>query len=110
MARQACDITVVGSHAETFIQLKEMGWAELLGLILTQSPAGSADFCKWESCWTMPLVGRFSLGSPISPPLHYGTAPYSLQSPLSALDLAVKSRPNLFTSLHSLNYYVGITT
>ncbi|KAJ8883910.1 hypothetical protein PR048_015765 [Dryococelus australis] len=29
-----------------------------------QSPAGSPDFRKWESCRTMPLVGRFSQGSP----------------------------------------------
>ncbi|KAJ8867035.1 hypothetical protein PR048_032897 [Dryococelus australis] len=31
-----------------------------------QSPAGSLDFRKWESCWTMPLVGGFSRGSPVS--------------------------------------------
>ncbi|KAJ8866768.1 hypothetical protein PR048_032629 [Dryococelus australis] len=31
------------------------------------SPAGSLpDFPKWEPCWTMPLVGGFSRGSPIS--------------------------------------------
>ncbi|KAJ8873627.1 hypothetical protein PR048_024445, partial [Dryococelus australis] len=41
-----------------------------------QSPAGSRDFRKWESCWTMPSVGGFSRGSPVSPrpfipvPLH----------------------------------------
>ncbi|KAJ8887974.1 hypothetical protein PR048_007459 [Dryococelus australis] len=29
-----------------------------------QSPAGSTDFRKWESCRTMPLVGGFSRGSP----------------------------------------------
>ncbi|KAJ8868673.1 hypothetical protein PR048_030212 [Dryococelus australis] len=32
-----------------------------------QSPAGSPDFRKWESCRTMPLVGGFSWGSPVSP-------------------------------------------
>ncbi|KAJ8865781.1 hypothetical protein PR048_033303 [Dryococelus australis] len=33
-----------------------------------QSPAGSLpDFRKWESCWTMSLVGGFSRGSPVSP-------------------------------------------
>ncbi|KAJ8866537.1 hypothetical protein PR048_032394 [Dryococelus australis] len=32
-----------------------------------QSPAGSPDFHKCESCRTMPLVGGFSRGSPISP-------------------------------------------
>ncbi|KAJ8887586.1 hypothetical protein PR048_013803 [Dryococelus australis] len=32
-----------------------------------QSPAGSPDFHKWESCRTMALVGGFSRGSPASP-------------------------------------------
>ncbi|KAJ8874116.1 hypothetical protein PR048_024957 [Dryococelus australis] len=50
-----------------------------------QSPDGSPDFRKSESCRTMPLVGGFSRGSPVSPPLHLGAAPYSLQSPTSAL-------------------------
>ncbi|KAJ8865974.1 hypothetical protein PR048_033498 [Dryococelus australis] len=27
----------------------------------------SPDFRTWESCWTMPLVGGFSWGSPVSP-------------------------------------------
>ncbi|KAJ8870785.1 hypothetical protein PR048_027084 [Dryococelus australis] len=45
-------------------------------------------------------VGRrvFS-GISRSPPLHSGTAPYSLQNThIGSQDLAVKSRPNLFTS------------
>ncbi|KAJ8866479.1 hypothetical protein PR048_032322 [Dryococelus australis] len=50
-----------------------------------QSPAGSPDFRKWESCQTMPLVGRSSRGS-----LSYsGAAPYSLQPPSSALETSV---------------------
>ncbi|KAJ8891869.1 hypothetical protein PR048_004424 [Dryococelus australis] len=65
-----------------------------------QSPAGSPDFRKWESCRTMPLVGGFSRVSPVSPLLHSGAAPYSLHSPSSTQDLAVKSRLNLF--IHSL--------
>ncbi|KAJ8894733.1 hypothetical protein PR048_000040 [Dryococelus australis] len=32
-----------------------------------QSPAGSPDLRKWESCRTMPLVAEFSRGSPFSP-------------------------------------------
>ncbi|KAJ8895985.1 hypothetical protein PR048_001326 [Dryococelus australis] len=48
-----------------------------------QSPAGPPDFRKWESCRTMPLVGGSSRG--FHPPLHSGAAPYSLQSPSSAL-------------------------
>ncbi|KAJ8880340.1 hypothetical protein PR048_016807 [Dryococelus australis] len=38
-----------------------------------------------ESCRTMLLAGGFSRGSPVSPPLHSGAAPYLPQSPLSAL-------------------------
>ncbi|KAJ8888175.1 hypothetical protein PR048_007662 [Dryococelus australis] len=32
-----------------------------------QHPARSPDFREWESCRTMPLVGGFSRGSPVSP-------------------------------------------
>ncbi|KAJ8870484.1 hypothetical protein PR048_029507 [Dryococelus australis] len=41
----------------------------------------TADFRMWESCSTIPLVGGFSRGSPVSPPFHTGAAPYSSQSP-----------------------------
>ncbi|KAJ8883609.1 hypothetical protein PR048_015453 [Dryococelus australis] len=34
----------------------------------------SPDFRKWESCRTMPLVGGFSRGSPVSPPSHSDAA------------------------------------
>ncbi|KAJ8879130.1 hypothetical protein PR048_019736 [Dryococelus australis] len=36
--------------------------------IRVRSPSGSQDFCKWESCRTMPLVGEFSRGLPFPPP------------------------------------------
>ncbi|KAJ8894464.1 hypothetical protein PR048_007118 [Dryococelus australis] len=37
-----------------------------------QSPAGSLlDFCRWESCRTLLLVGGFSRGSPVSPALSF---------------------------------------
>ncbi|KAJ8893515.1 hypothetical protein PR048_006113 [Dryococelus australis] len=49
-----------------------------------QSPTGSSNFRKWESCRTMPLVGEFSRGSPFPPHLHSSAAPYSLQSSASA--------------------------
>ncbi|KAJ8887909.1 hypothetical protein PR048_007393 [Dryococelus australis] len=45
---------------------------------------------KWESCRTMPFVGGFSRGSILTSIALIGSQ-----------DLAVKSRPNLFTSLHS---------
>ncbi|KAJ8873623.1 hypothetical protein PR048_024441 [Dryococelus australis] len=31
-------------------------------------PGHSRIFSKWESCWTMPLVGGFSWGCPVPPP------------------------------------------
>ncbi|KAJ8896822.1 hypothetical protein PR048_002168 [Dryococelus australis] len=35
------------------------------------------DFRKWESYRTMPLVGEFSRGSPVSPPFHSGATLFS---------------------------------
>ncbi|KAJ8895428.1 hypothetical protein PR048_000760 [Dryococelus australis] len=67
-----------------------------------QSPAGSPDFRKWESCRTMPLVGGFSRRYPVSPtPPFRRRSKFSSITPIGSQDLAVKSRPNLFT--HSLS-------
>ncbi|KAJ8871836.1 hypothetical protein PR048_028176 [Dryococelus australis] len=66
-----------------------------------QSPAGSPDFRRWESCQTMPLVGGFYRGSPVSPALSLRCCfIFTSITLIGSLDLAVKSRPNLFT--HSL--------
>ncbi|KAJ8866520.1 hypothetical protein PR048_032363 [Dryococelus australis] len=46
---------------------------------------GHRIFASGNRAGTMPLVGEFSRGSPISPPPHSGTAPHSLQSSSSAL-------------------------
>ncbi|KAJ8867786.1 hypothetical protein PR048_031591 [Dryococelus australis] len=54
-------------------------------------PAGSLlDFRTWEPYRTMLLVGGFSRGFPVSPPLHSSAAAHSPH-------LDVKSRLNLFT-------------
>ncbi|KAJ8866694.1 hypothetical protein PR048_032555 [Dryococelus australis] len=67
-----------------------------------QSPAGSPDFRRWESCWMMPLVGGFSRGSPVSPaPSFRRRSVFTSITLIGFRDLAVKSLPNLFT--HSLN-------
>ncbi|KAJ8895362.1 hypothetical protein PR048_000694 [Dryococelus australis] len=42
-----------------------------LGVNRVQSPARSPEFCMWESCRTMRLVGEFSRGSPVSPALSF---------------------------------------
>ncbi|KAJ8877965.1 hypothetical protein PR048_022428 [Dryococelus australis] len=63
-----------------------------------QSSAGSQDFCKWESRRTMPLVGGFSRGSPVSPAPSFRPRAILISITLiGSQDLDAKSRPNLFT-------------
>ncbi|KAJ8888540.1 hypothetical protein PR048_008031 [Dryococelus australis] len=58
-------------------------------------------FRKWESCRTMPLVGVLSRGSPVSPaPSFRNSTIFTSITLIGSQDLAVKSRPNIFTSLH----------
>ncbi|KAJ8874047.1 hypothetical protein PR048_024887 [Dryococelus australis] len=58
----------------------------------------SLDFRKWEPCRTMPLIGGFSRRSPVSPALSFRRRSIFTLIPLiGSKDLAVKSRPNLFT-------------
>ncbi|KAJ8881127.1 hypothetical protein PR048_017600 [Dryococelus australis] len=64
-----------------------------------RSPAGSLpDFCMWESCQTMSLVGGFSWGYPVYPTLafHRCSIPTSITL-IDSQDLAINSRQNLFT-------------
>ncbi|KAJ8874259.1 hypothetical protein PR048_025102 [Dryococelus australis] len=69
-----------------------------------QYPAGSPDFRKWESCRTMPLVGGFSRGSPVSPASSFRRLSISTSITLVGYeDLNVKSCTNLFTS--SVNFF-----
>ncbi|KAJ8893903.1 hypothetical protein PR048_006504 [Dryococelus australis] len=66
-----------------------------------QSPAGSPDFCKRESCRKMPLVDGFSRRSPVSPaPSFQCRFIFTSITLIDSEDLNAKSRPNLFT--HSL--------
>ncbi|KAJ8895947.1 hypothetical protein PR048_001288 [Dryococelus australis] len=56
------------------------------------------DFRMWESCRTMPLVGGFSRGSPVSSTLSFRRCSILTSITLiGSQDLTVKSRPNLFT-------------
>ncbi|KAJ8882675.1 hypothetical protein PR048_014487 [Dryococelus australis] len=63
-----------------------------------QSLAGSPNFRKWESCMTMPLVGEFSRGSPVSsaPSFRRRSILTSITN-IGSEDHAVKSHPTLFT-------------
>ncbi|KAJ8871949.1 hypothetical protein PR048_028289 [Dryococelus australis] len=71
--------------------------------IRVQSPVGSPDFCMWESCRMMPFIGGFSRGSPVSRPLSFQyRSILTSTTHIGFRDLAVKSRPNLFT--HSLTH------
>ncbi|KAJ8870120.1 hypothetical protein PR048_029132 [Dryococelus australis] len=64
-----------------------------------QSPAGSPDFRKWESCRTMPLVGGFLSGiSRFPSSLFRRRSIFTSLTLIGSQVLAVKSRPNVFTS------------
>ncbi|KAJ8881007.1 hypothetical protein PR048_017480 [Dryococelus australis] len=57
------------------------------------------DFCMWESCRKMPLVGGFSRGYSVSPILSFRRCSILTSIILiGSQDLDVQSRPNLFTS------------
>ncbi|KAJ8891231.1 hypothetical protein PR048_010746 [Dryococelus australis] len=57
------------------------------------------DFRMWESCQTMPLVGGFSRGSPVSPALSFRRCTILTSITLiGSQALAVKSRPDLCAS------------
>ncbi|KAJ8895988.1 hypothetical protein PR048_001329 [Dryococelus australis] len=69
-----------------------------------QSAAGSLpDFRKWKSCRTMPLVGGFSRGSPVPPPLSLPAPLHNSIALIGSQDLAVKSHLNFFN--HSITRY-----
>ncbi|KAJ8871087.1 hypothetical protein PR048_027391 [Dryococelus australis] len=56
------------------------------------------DLRKWESCRTIPLVGGFSRGSPVSPaPSFRRHSVLTSITLIGSQDLDVKSRPNLFS-------------
>ncbi|KAJ8894172.1 hypothetical protein PR048_006782 [Dryococelus australis] len=66
-----------------------------------QSPAGSPGFHMWESCRTMPLVGWFSRGSPVSnTPSFWRCSTLTRITLICSQDLVVKTHANLFNSLH----------
>ncbi|KAJ8879799.1 hypothetical protein PR048_020407 [Dryococelus australis] len=63
-----------------------------------QSPSASLDFRKWELFRMMPFVGGFSQGSPVSSaPSFRLCSIFNSITLIGSQDLAVKSRPNLFT-------------
>ncbi|KAJ8885472.1 hypothetical protein PR048_011669 [Dryococelus australis] len=60
------------------------------------------DFRMWESCRTMPLVGGFARGSPVSPALSFRRCSIIISVALiGSQDLDLRSQPNLLTLLHS---------
>ncbi|KAJ8896222.1 hypothetical protein PR048_001565 [Dryococelus australis] len=59
------------------------------------------DFRMWETCRTMPFVGWFSWGSPVSPTLSFRRCSVLTSITLiGSQDLDVKSSPNLFNLTH----------
>ncbi|KAJ8893565.1 hypothetical protein PR048_006164 [Dryococelus australis] len=67
-----------------------------------QSPVGSPDFRKWESCRTMPVGRRFFFrGTPVSPALTIlRRSILTSIAPIGFQDLVVKSCQNIFTHLN----------
>ncbi|KAJ8869179.1 hypothetical protein PR048_030749 [Dryococelus australis] len=78
---------------------ERLAYSRLTKANRAQFPAGSLpDFLTTETCRTMPLVGRFSRGSPVSPTPSFQCRSIRVSITLiGSQDLAVKSRPNLFT-------------
>ncbi|KAJ8870341.1 hypothetical protein PR048_029362 [Dryococelus australis] len=75
---------------------------QVCNIYYRSSPAGSLDFRKWESCRTMPLVGGFTRGSPVSPSPSFRRRSILTSITLIGFQvLAVKSRLNLFTRYRS---------
>ncbi|KAJ8866721.1 hypothetical protein PR048_032582 [Dryococelus australis] len=66
------------------------------------------DSRKWESCRTMPSVGGFSRGYPVSPALYSGATPYSYRSPSSALKTTIECAGG--TRSHPTNHGVHSRT
>ncbi|KAJ8877392.1 hypothetical protein PR048_021846 [Dryococelus australis] len=62
-------------------------------------PGSLPDFGKWESCRTLPLVGEFSWGLSFPPPFPSGAAPYSPQSPTSALKTSMLRAVHISSSM-----------
>ncbi|KAJ8867470.1 hypothetical protein PR048_031272 [Dryococelus australis] len=108
-SRGHCYLTPASMGIATSFLATQVGQRGLRLLASQQGEPGSIpgrftpDFRKWESCHTMSLVGGFSRGSLVAPPLHSKAAPYSPHFTLTgSQDLTVKSRPKLFT--HSLTH------
>ncbi|KAJ8877830.1 hypothetical protein PR048_022288 [Dryococelus australis] len=73
---------------------------------LASSPPTKAN--RWESCRTMPLVGGFSRGSPVSPaPSFRRRSIFTSITLIGSQDLAIKSRPNLFTHSRSVSHAIS---
>ncbi|KAJ8882356.1 hypothetical protein PR048_014158 [Dryococelus australis] len=68
-----------------------------------QSPAGSPDFCKWESCRTMPLVGGFSRGSSVFPAPSLRRCSIFTPIPSSALKTSLLRAAQISSLTHILN-------
>ncbi|KAJ8875642.1 hypothetical protein PR048_023538 [Dryococelus australis] len=67
-----------------------------------QSPTRSPDFRKWESCRTMPLVGGFSRGSPVSPtPSFRRRSIFTLIALIGPQDLAGPAYLQLFSAIQA---------
>ncbi|KAJ8895430.1 hypothetical protein PR048_000762 [Dryococelus australis] len=65
-------------------------------------PSHSQVFACWKSCRTMPLVGGFYRGSPVSPGPFIPALLRTSTTLISSQNLVVKSCPKSLRSLHPL--------
>ncbi|KAJ8889453.1 hypothetical protein PR048_008952 [Dryococelus australis] len=78
---------------------ERLACSPLTKVIRVQFPAESLpDFRKWESGWTIPLVGGFSQRYSVCQPLQSDAASFSPHpTVINSHDVIVKSSPNLAT-------------
>ncbi|KAJ8892163.1 hypothetical protein PR048_004743 [Dryococelus australis] len=76
-----------------------------------QSPAGSPDFRKWQSCRTIPLVSGFSRGSPIpsTPPIPAPLRNRNTRSPVRFRSIALVGW-SLFNVWRISRYHTHVVT
>ncbi|KAJ8881073.1 hypothetical protein PR048_017546 [Dryococelus australis] len=95
IARGVC-VCVIGCNCWSIMRIgaavaERLAYSPATKANRVQSPAGSLNFCKWESCRTMPLVGGFLGDLPFPRPFIPAPRHIHLNHPIGSQDLAVQS-------------------
>ncbi|KAJ8885179.1 hypothetical protein PR048_011375 [Dryococelus australis] len=104
---QLVEVILVASHVsppKEAIVAEQLACSPPAKANRVQSLAGSPDFRKWESCHTMPLVGGFSQGYPISPaPSFRCHSIFTSISLIGSQDLAMGGGASVMPAMSSLS-------